>query len=113
MMRKSAVLLAGCLLLSACGTIRFTHDVSETAQPVPPQNGRWHHTTIDGMIEITPPLNLYKECKGKAWQEVKVEYNMSNGTAALLVAGTITALIPALEVVSLWTPWTVETTCTK
>lgn len=110
---KSVSVLLLCFVVSACGTIRFTHDTEETDKPVVQQDPHWHHTTIDGMIEITPPLNLYRECKGKAWQEVKVQYNVWNGAAALTVAAIFTALVPALEVVSLWTPWTVDTTCTK
>jgi len=100
------------LLLSSCGTIRFTHDLSEEKQTAEPK-AKWHHGTLDGMIEVSAPGNLYRECRGKPWQEVKVQYSVYNGVTALSVAAGLGTLTPVLNSVSLWTPWTITTTCAE
>ncbi len=107
--RVAAVI--ACTLLSACSTIHFTHDLSSNRQPAEPLRTKWHDTTIDGMIEISPPVNLYRDCQGKPWSKVTVEYSFSNGLTTALISGTLASVAPIFDWVSLYSPWTVETYC--
>ena len=106
----SVTLLA--ITLSGCGTIRFTHDLSDERQTTEGKS-QWHHGTLDGMIEVSQPKNLYRTCRGKPWQEVKVQYSVYNGITALTLAAGVGAVVPVLDAVSLWTPWTVTTVCAE
>ncbi|UXD86316.1 hypothetical protein [Thalassolituus hydrocarboniclasticus] len=108
-----AVAVIACALLSACSTIHFSHELSSSRQPAPPLPVKWHDTTIDGMIEISPPVNLYRECKGKPWSKVTVEYSFSNGLVTALVGGTLASVAPVFDWVSLYSPWSVETRCSQ
>lgn len=108
-------LLSVCLLLllSGCSTIHFTHELPQGRQAAQPMPDKWHDTTIDGMIEISPPLNLYKECRGRPWQQVTVEYSFTNGLVATLITGSVASVIPVLDWVNLYMPWTVQTVCSE
>jgi len=120
-----------CMLLflaSGCSTIHFTQSVSandtqlevsplvagvsvDTAQTAPVVMSQWHDSTLDGMIEISPPVNLYKKCEGKPWRRVTSKLTFTNGLVAAVVSGFVTAVAPIMEYINLYTPWTVEVTC--
>jgi len=107
---RTAAVIA-CTLLSACSTIHFTHDLSSNRQPAEPLRIKWHDTTIDGMIEISPPVNLYRECHGKPWSKVTVEYTFANGLTTALISGTLVSVAPVFNLVSVYSPWSVQTYC--
>ena len=111
-MAKLFFILA-CCVLSACSTIHFTHDLSSNRQPAEPLRTQWHDTTIDGMIEISPPVNLYRQCQGKPWSQVTVEFSVSNGVTTGLISGVLTSLAPVFNWVTLYSPWSVETRCSQ
>jgi len=104
-------LILACSVLSACSTIHFTHDLSSNRQPAEPLRTQWHDTTIDGMIEISPPVNLYRQCQGKPWSKVTVEFSFSNGVTTGLISGVLTSVAPAFNLVTLYSPWSVQTNC--
>lgn len=104
-------LILACCVLSACSTIHFTHDLSSNRQPAEPLRTQWHDTTIDGMIEISPPVNLYRQCQGKPWSKVTVEFSFSNGVTTGLISGVLTSVAPAFNLVTLYSPWSVQTNC--
>ncbi len=121
--KNQSVLKMLCLLtsvaLGGCSTIHFTQDPPQLQAftPVKSPNdtahvySQWHDSTLDGMIELSPPVNLYKKCDGKPWTRVTSELTFTNGLVAALVSGAVTSVAPVLEYVNLYTPWTVEVAC--
>jgi len=114
-MKLLKIALFGLLVVSSgCSTIHFTQDVDEstyqTEQVLP---SHWHDSTLDGMVEVSPPVNLYKECQGKPWKKVTSELTFLNGFTTAVVSWAVTSVAPVLEFVNLYTPWTVETTCAQ
>lgn len=109
---KTALVITLLILSSGCSTIHFTQNVENNAEEkVLPSH--WHDTTLDGFVEISPPVNLYQECQGKQWKRVTSELTFTNGLTTALVSGAVTAVAPVLEFVNLYTPWTVQTTCVE
>lgn len=108
-------LLSVCLLLllSGCSTIHFTHDLPAGRNATEPMPEKWHDTTIDGMIEISKPVNLYQECRGRPWQQVTVEYTFTNGLVATVITGTAASAVPVFSWINLYMPWTVQTACSE
>ena len=107
-------LLALLVVSSGCSTIHFTQDVDSSAyqtEKVLPSH--WHDSTLDGMVEVSPPVNLYTECQGKPWKKVTSELTFLNGLTTAVVSWAVTSVAPVLEFVNLYTPWTVQTTCAK
>ncbi len=105
------LLLTLLFLLPGCATVHFTHDLPAGRQPAQPLPAVWHDTTVDGMIEISPPQNLYVACQGRPWQQVTVEYTFSNGLTSAAVTTVGGYFIPLLGWISLYSPWTVQTVC--
>lgn len=103
-----------CLTMaSGCSTIHFTQDLDDKYQNERVLPSHWHDSTLDGMVEVSPPVNLYKECQGKPWKRVTSELTFTNGVVTALVSGAVTSVAPVMEYINLYTPWTVETTCAQ
>lgn len=110
--KRTSLMLLFCFC-SGCSTIHFTQNVDAQYQQEHSLEAKWHDTTLDGMVEVSPPVNLYKECKGKPWKRVTSELTFTNGFVTVLVSGVVSAIAPVLEFVNLYTPWTVKTTCAE
>jgi len=96
------LLAAAALVLSACSSITF----EQYEQPDEyATKDRWHHAIINGMVEVSPPLNLNKECDNKAWTKVTTEHTFYNFTAALF--------IPNFKLMAPYSAWTNKVECFK
>ena len=77
--RKAFVLKLLCtsliLFTSACSTINFVQ--YDQASQQAPEN-YWHHTLINGTVELSKPLYLKKICHGKAWTKLTTERSVWN-----------------------------------
>ncbi|GAA6152053.1 Bor/Iss family lipoprotein [Pseudoteredinibacter isoporae] len=76
-----ALVLSGLLAISGCSRIHFVQYEQENNQQ---KETRWHHTTLNGLVELSPPLNLSEVCRGKAWNHVTTETTFGNWAASLL-----------------------------
>lgn len=92
-------ILALCFL-SGCGTIQFVqHEQAGKRASV----NRWHHLTLNGMVEISKPLNIQSICGKKAWTTITTEYTFYNALPEIL--------IPAPPFVSFYSAWTNKVQC--
>jgi len=108
------ILPIACLILtSACSTMHFTQDISAKRITSDKTISKWHNTTLNGMVEISQPVNLYKECLAQPWQRVTVEYGAKEGLTSAIVDSVVDIIIPALSFVNLYAPWEVEVHCTQ
>lgn len=99
-LKPIALLLAASTLLSACSRINFVqYEQKGNTQ----EESRWHHTTVNGLIELSAPLNLSEVCRGKAWNYVSTETSFSNWAVSLLN--------PAVPYVVLYSPRTNRVQC--
>ena len=74
-------------------------------------DSQWHSTTMNGMVEISHPVNLYKNCQGQPWQKVTVEFGFKAVLTVFAVNTLMDALIPSLSFVNMYAPWDVESQC--
>ena len=112
---RSAALLVVALLasaLSGCATMKFTQDVPDR----PPKREKvqhWHHTIINGMVEVSEPANLYRDCRGKPWKSATVEFRFKNGLVSGVANAAIDSVIFSSAFLAFYAPWNVEIYCTK
>ncbi|WP_299772162.1 hypothetical protein [uncultured Pseudoteredinibacter sp.] len=99
-LKSIALLLTASTLVSACSRINFVQYEQEGNTQ---EESRWHHTTINGLIELSPPLNLSEVCRGKAWNYVSTETSFSNWAVSLLN--------PTVPYVVLYSPRTNRVQC--
>ena len=92
------VLMIGCL--SGCSTIEFVQHQQASEQPT---INKWHHSTLNGMVEISKPLDIRAICGKKAWTTITSEFTFYNAMVGVL--------IPSTSLVSLYTPWTNKVRC--
>jgi len=97
---RFALLLGFMCLGLGCSTITFVQVEQEK-----PKNTetRWHHTTLNGMVEISRPLNTQSICGDKAWTEITTEHTFYNWLAQVI--------IPGIEFLVFYSPWTNEVAC--
>mgnify|MGYP007086204385 CR=1 FL=1 len=105
------VFLLIAFLLTGCGTVKFTQNLPDGYSAGSSSHEKWHDTTIDGMVEISEPVNLYQECRGKPWAEIEIEYTFSNSMVAIASSSVLSFVVPALSFVSPYTPWAYEIRC--
>ncbi len=95
------LLLAGAALhLCACSSITFVQ-VEQEGEPT--THDRWHHTTINGMVEISKPLDVSSVCGTKAWTQITTELTPYN-----FMAG---AIVPGIPYIISYSPWTNRVQC--
>ncbi|WP_157729705.1 hypothetical protein [Bacterioplanes sanyensis] len=99
------------LVTSGCGTMVFHQDLPDNYRPGNYESEKWHDTTIDGMVEISEPVNLYQECRGKPWANIEIEYTFTNGLVAFAGNSVLTWAVPALSFISPYTPWAYQVQC--
>lgn len=88
-------------LCGACSSITFEqyHQENNTHEA-----RKWHHTILNGVVEVSPPLNLKEICKDTTWNKVTTVYTPTNWLVATLNPFKIPFLIP-------YTPWTNSVQC--
>ena len=96
-MKKSLVSTLSIFLLSGCSTIHFVNgpELDDTVI-----REEWHHTALNGLIEISPPVNISYNCDNKQWDTITIERSFLNGLASL----------PA-QYLSIYAPWSVYYEC--
>lgn len=102
--RKLAAFSFGLVLclLSGCSTIQFVqHEQAVDNATI----NRWHHSTLNGMVEISKPLNIQSICGKKAWTTVTTEFTLYNALPVVL--------IPSPSLVSFYSAWTNKVQCYK
>jgi len=108
---KQLVGLVLVISVSGCASMTFTQDIERPRQAATIQH--WHHTVLNGMVEVSEPVNLYKDCMGRPWHSAEVEFRFKNG----LVGGIANSVIDAALFTSSWlafySPWNVEIECAK
>ena len=94
------ILLSGSYLLSGCSTIQFVqHEQPGEHSTI----NRWHHSTLNGMVELSKPLNVQSICGQKAWTTITTEFTFYNSLSQIVV--------PSLSFVSFYSAWTNKVQC--
>ncbi|MBX2847176.1 MAG: hypothetical protein KTR16_02555 [Acidiferrobacterales bacterium] len=81
--------------LSGCSTIQFIQ-YEQAIETTPVK--RWHHSTLNGTVEISKPLNVQSICGKRAWTSITTEFTLLNALPVILMPGT-----PLLSFYSAWT----------
>ena len=106
-----SVLIVMLLFVSGCASMTFTQDVERPKSNAKIQH--WHHTIINGMVEVSEPANLYTDCRGKPWQSAEVEFRLKNG----LVGGGVNVIVESIlfssAFLAFYSPWNVEVECSE
>lgn len=89
--------------------MHFTQSTPEPEEVI--IQSQWHDTTLNGMVEISYPVNLYEKCSGQTWQKVTVEFGFTAALTTFAVNTAMNATIPALSMINMYAPWDVETHC--
>jgi hypothetical protein len=93
--------------------MHFTQTIPKQQAASTTSHSQWHNTTLNGMVEISHPVNLYKECKGQPWKQVTVEFAFVTGLTTIAVDSVMNSVIPVLSFVNMYAPWEVNTVCTQ
>jgi hypothetical protein len=59
-------------LISGCSTIEFVQHEQNFNNST---TNRWHHSTLNGIVEISKPLNIQSICGTKAWTTITSQIN--------------------------------------
>ncbi len=97
-----SLLIWGLLIwgMSACSPITFVqYEQPGRQEPL----RQWHHTVINGMVEVSKPLNLEEKCQGKTWNRLTTKRTFLNILVSIPVP-TIDFLVP-------YVAWTNEVEC--
>jgi len=97
--RKLLTLLLCCSIVS-CSTLTFVQNEEARAQPT---SRHWHHATLNGMVEISTPLNIKQVCNGTSWNKITTEHSFYNALSELI--------LPSVTGLSLYSSWTTEVEC--
>ncbi|MEH6449500.1 MAG: hypothetical protein V7765_12570 [Oleispira sp.] len=108
--KKFSALLA-ILLITGCSTMHFTQLTPELENVKTRTHSQWHDTTLNGMVEISYPVNLYENCQGQPWKKVTVEFGLKAGLTTLAVNTLMDVIIPGSSLVNMYAPWDVEAQC--
>lgn len=103
MVNKKARVL--CLALASqflfgCSSITFVQFDQEGEQP---QERRWHHSTLNGMVEISQPLDISKVCGATTWTQITTEFTWQNFL--------VSSIIPSSPFIRFYSPWTNKIEC--
>lgn len=99
MIRVSLLALASQVVL-ACSTVTFVQFDQEGEQAV---ERRWHHSTLNGMVEISQPLDIRKVCGTTTWTQITTEFTWQNFF--------VSSVIPSANFFSFYSPWTNKIEC--
>jgi hypothetical protein len=101
-MRKWPIFISGLVLcvLTGCSTIQFVqHEQPDNHSTV----NRWHHLTLNGLVEVSKPLDIKSICGKKAWTTISTEFTFYNAVPAVLM--------PTISLVSFYSSWTNKVKC--
>ncbi|GAA6137456.1 hypothetical protein NBRC116583_12030 [Arenicella sp. 4NH20-0111] len=87
-------------LLAGCSTIQFVQLEQSVDAPTV---DRWHHSTLNGMVEISKPLDVRSICGDKAWTTITTEFTFLNALPVILV--------PSTPLISFYSAWTNRVNC--
>lgn len=99
-MRQRLIICCAMLALQACSSITFVQNEQPGEQEAHTQ---WHHLAINGMVELSKPLDVREMCGERTWNTITTEYSFTNGLVGLLVP-SVPFLVP-------YTPWTNRVEC--
>lgn len=89
-----------CQFILGCNTITFVQFEQEGE---PQTYNRWHHATLNGMVEVSKPLDIRTVCQTKAWTKITTEHTAYNWLAEVLV--------PGVNFVIFYSAWTNKVQC--
>jgi hypothetical protein len=98
--KKPILALLLCGAIAGCNTLTFVQNEETRAQPT---SSHWHHATLNGMVEISTPLNLNDVCGGTSWNKITTEHRFYNALSELI--------LPRITGLSLYSSWTAEVEC--
>lgn len=107
------LLIAAILFASGCSVMRFSQELPADKEVRPETVQHWHHTMLNGIVEISEPANLYRDCGGKQWKEATVAFRAKNGLVASGANVVLDALLFNSDLLAFYSPWNVEILCTK
>jgi Bor protein len=88
------------LIIAGCSTVTFV----QYEQPGEHKAvNRWHHATINGMVEISRPLDVRTICDKRAWTKITTEHTFYNWLAVLIS--------PKMGPIKLYSAWTNKVQC--
>lgn len=97
--RLGMIFLASAVL-AGCSSVTFV----QYEQPGEHETiSRWHHATLNGMVELSRPLDLSSVCDDKAWTNVTTEFTTYNFL--------VTAIIPGVPYLNFYSGWTNKVQC--
>lgn len=99
-MKNLFILFFLALMLSACNSITFVQNEQEGEQL---KQKRWHHGTINGLVELSAPLDIRQFCGDKTWNTIKTELTFLNSL--------VNSVIPKFGALSFYSAWTNEIEC--
>jgi hypothetical protein len=108
---KKISLLFVIIVITGCSTMHFTQSAIEQENTSTRIHSQWHDTTLNGIVEISYPVNLYENCQGMPWEKVTVEFGFTAGVTTLAVNAVMDAIVPGLSFVNMYAPWDVEAHC--
>lgn len=88
------------LLISGCSSMHFVNGPELEDVVVREQ---WHHNALNGLVEVSAPVDISYVCDDKQWDTITVEQSFLNGVASLAS--------PAPPFLSLYSPWSVYYEC--
>ena len=100
LMRHSLSLIFACTTLLGCNTVTFV----QYEQPGEHKTtNRWHHATLNGMVELSSPLDVSSICEQRAWTNITTEFTFYNFL--------VSTIVPTVPYVSIYSGWTNAVQC--
>jgi len=95
--KQSLLVVFFTIFFAGCSTIHFTNgpEMEETVV-----REKWHHSAINGLIEVSRPFDLGYACDNKQWDTVTVEKTFLNSLATF-----------SSTYFSIYSPWAIYYEC--
>ena len=97
---RAGLVLPAMLVAAGCSTVTFVQYEQPGEHAT---TDRWHHATINGMVEISRPLDVRTVCDKRTWTTITTEHTFYNGL--------VTVLIPSIGFVKVYSAWTNKVQC--
>jgi hypothetical protein len=88
------------LILSGCSTIKFVQYEQAGEHKT---TKHWHHATLNGLVELSQPLDIRQVCGNKAWTNITTERTFANILVGIFAPNT--------RYVAFYVPWTNKVEC--
>ncbi len=92
--------------------MHFTQKTTDKVNTKLKRYSHWHDTALNGMVEISYPVNLYESCHGQPWKKVTVEFGVKAGLTTFAVDTVMNGVMPGLSFINIYAPWDVKIQCT-